>query len=97
MSAAKRKKLSPADIEKKIAKLEGWQVVDDKLSKEYQFESFVHAFGFMAAMATVSEKMGHHPEWFNVYNRVVIQLTTHDAEGLTDLDFEWAAKADGLF
>ena len=97
MSAAKRKKLSQADIDKKLGELDGWQLVEGKLSKEFQFESFAHAFAFMSAMAIISEKMEHHPEWFNVYNRVIIQLTTHDAEGLTALDFQWAASADGFF
>jgi 4a-hydroxytetrahydrobiopterin dehydratase len=58
--------------------------------------SFIFAFGFMASAAIVAEKMNHHPEWSNVYNRVTVRLTTHDAGGITELDFELAARMTGL-
>ncbi len=63
----------------------------------FQFEDFAQAFGFMAQMAVVSEAMNHHPEWFNVYNRVDITLTTHDAGGLSPRDKDWAERADKVY
>ena len=66
----------------------GWaeQADRDAIEKEFKFKDFSAAFGWMAQMATVAEKMDHHPEWFNVYNRVRVVLSTHDAGGLTELD-----------
>ena len=89
-------KLPPEDIEQRMSLLEGWSIRNGKLHKDYIFEDFVQAFGFMTSLALVAEGMGHHPEWFNVYNSVSIDLTTHDADGLSRLDFEFAAKADAL-
>lgn len=76
----------------------GWQRVDgrDAIVKEFKFKSFVEAFGFMSRAALWAEKMDHHPEWFNVYNRVEVTLTTHDVNGLSDLDLKLAAKMDAL-
>ncbi|MGI0492408.1 4a-hydroxytetrahydrobiopterin dehydratase [Alkalinema pantanalense CENA528] len=88
--------LSPQDLDSQLSQLEGWSVQDGKLSRQFQFTDFVKAFGFMASMALVSEAMGHHPEWFNVYNRVTVELTTHDAGGITLKDIEWAKKANEL-
>ena len=68
----------------------GWSVVDGKLHRELQLGSFVEAFGVMARVALVAEKLNHHPEWSNVYNRITIDLTTHDAGGLTSLDLQLA-------
>lgn len=65
--------------------------------RAFVFDDFAQAFGFMAQMALVSESMNHHPEWFNVYNRVDITLTTHDAGGLSDMDVAWAVRADRAF
>lgn len=87
-------KLSPSDLESHLAQLNGWTLKDGKLHKELKFASFVEAFGFMSSLALVSESMGHHPEWFNVYNRLTIDLTTHDAGGITENDVNWARKAD---
>ncbi len=67
-----------------------WAIADGKLHREFRFGNFVEAFAFMTASALVAERMNHHPEWFNVYNRVRVDLTTHDAGGLTTLDFELA-------
>lgn len=89
-------KLSPQAIETELTKLEGWTIAAEKLHREFKFSSFVEAFGFMSSLALVSEAMGHHPEWFNVYNRVVVDLTTHDAGGITMKDIEWARKANEL-
>ena len=71
---------------------DGWSLVDgrDAIQKTFKFKSFVEAWGWMTRMAIISEKMNHHPEWFNVYNRVRVDLTTHDAGGLTELDIQLA-------
>jgi 4a-hydroxytetrahydrobiopterin dehydratase len=83
-----------------LAELEGrgWRqdAGRDAIQKTYKFKSFVEAFGFMARAALWAEKLDHHPEWTNVYNRVEVTLTTHDAGGLTDLDLKLAAKLDAL-
>jgi len=73
-----------------------WNLVVGKLRRELRFADFVEAFGFMARVALVSEAMGHHPEWSNVWNRVTIELTTHDAGGLTNLDLQLARRIDAL-
>jgi len=66
--------------------LDGWTGGDDFISKVYRFDDFAQAFGFMTRIAIIADKMDHHPEWFNVYNRVDVTLTTHDAGGLTEKD-----------
>ncbi len=93
---ARPQKLSDEEIRTRLAAVPGWQVVNGKLHRELRFKDFVGAFGFMASLALVAEARNHHPEWFNVYNRVVIDLTTHDAGGITELDFELAAAANAL-
>ncbi len=74
----------------------GWSLVDgrDAIQKTFKFKNFIEAFGWMSQMAIVAEKMNHHPEWFNVYNRVEVTLTTHDADGLSALDVKLADKMD---
>ncbi len=76
--------------------LSGWSVVNQKLRREFKFSDFVSAFGFMTRSALVAEKMDHHPEWFNVYNRVEVDLTTHDAGGITSLDLALARAMNEL-
>lgn len=81
-----------------VARLEGWRAVEggrDAIGKSYSFADFNAAFGFMARTALVAEKMDHHPEWSNVYNRVEVVLTTHDADGVTELDVALARFMDG--
>ena len=90
-------KLSELEITEELKKLEGWEVKDNKLHKEIQFESFNQAFGFMTRAAMEIEKMNHHPEWFNVYNRITIDLTTHDAGGITNNDINLARILNSLF
>lgn len=87
-------KLTEAEIQNELTKLTGWEVLDGKLHKVYQFPDFVSAFAFMTKVALWAEKLDHHPEWFNVYNRVVIDLTTHDAGGISQKDFLLAQKID---
>jgi len=89
-------KLSDSEIQARLAPLPGWRVKDGKLHRELQFADFVAAFGFMAKVALVAEKRDHHPEWFNVYNKVVVDLTTHDAGGISDKDFELAKAMEAL-
>ncbi len=76
----------------------GWAMVEgrDAIRKEFKFKNFVEAFGFMTQAAIWAEKWNHHPEWSNVYNRVVVELTTHDVDGLSSLDAKLARKLDGL-
>ena len=69
----------------------------DAIHRQFKFANFVEAFGFMTSAALIAEKMNHHPEWSNVYNRVDVTLTTHDADGLTDLDVSLAKALDTLF
>ncbi len=89
-------KLTNAEINAQLEGISGWTVENEKLHKEFQFDSFVEAFGFMASVALIAESMNHHPEWFNVYNRVTVDLATHDARGISALDFELAKKIDAL-
>ena len=91
------KKLDAAVIEQELAKLEHWQIRDDKLHRRFVFNNFVEAFGFMTRVALLAEAMNHHPEWSNVYSRVDIYLTTHDAGGISELDFTLAGRINGLF
>jgi len=82
-----------------IAQLANWDMVSgdrDAISKTYKFADFKTAFAFMTAAALKAEQMDHHPEWFNVYNRVEVTLTTHDANGVTELDLELAGFMDTL-
>lgn len=92
--------LTHDEIQAELAKLnggnDGWRVMDGKLHRTYQFQDFVEAFGFMAQAALVAERMNHHPEWFNVYRTVRVDLTTHDASGISALDFKLAAAMDRL-
>lgn len=78
--------------EHRLADVPGWGLSNGKLHRELEFNDFVDAFGFMSMVALLAEKMNHHPEWSNVWNRVVIDLSTHDAGGLSDNDFDLAAK-----
>ena len=90
------KKLTDAHIQENLAQVDGWTIENGKLHKEFQFDNFITAFGFMTQLALVAESLNHHPEWFNVYNRVTIDLTTHDAGGISELDFQWAKQADAI-
>ena len=93
---AKREKLDGEALERAVAGLDGWSVDDGKLHKEFEFDDFVSAFGFMASAALCAERMNHHPEWFNVYNTVRVDLNTHDVGGITELDVELAEELDDI-
>lgn len=86
--------LSQEEITSRLAELDGWQLLGGKLHKEYRFANFIECFGFMTRTALAAEAMQHHPEWFNVYNRLVVELCTHDVNGISELDFELARRMD---
>ena len=92
----KTPRLSQQQIDQALAELPGWTIENGKLHREYRFADFVHAFGFMATAAIAIEKNNHHPEWFNVWNQVRIDLTTHDSGGITSKDVELAAMLDRI-
>jgi 4a-hydroxytetrahydrobiopterin dehydratase len=85
-----------AEIQQAIASLGSWTVENGKLHREYRFHNFVQAFGFMTQAALLAERAAHHPEWFNVYNRVVVDLTTHDAGGITPKDLHLAHEMEEI-
>ncbi len=93
-------KLSEQAIQEELSTLnelageDAWEVKDGKLFKSFRFKSFIRAFGWMSQMAIWAEKLKHHPEWFNVYNKVDVNLVTHDVDGISDLDFELAKKME---
>lgn len=88
--------LDAPGIKTALAELPGWTLSSDAtaITRSFKFKTFSEAFGFMTRSALAAEKMDHHPEWFNVYNRVDVTLTTHDAKGLTALDFDLAKAMD---
>ncbi len=88
--------LSDTDIEQGLATLPDWQREGDGIERRFSFDGFVEAFGFMASVALLAERANHHPEWSNVYNRVHIRLTTHDAGGISRRDLDLAREIDGL-
>jgi len=89
-------RLKDGQIEEALAELQGWTLEDGKLCRNFKFTNFVQAFGFMTSAAIEAEKMNHHPEWFNVYSKVNVQLVTHDAGGITELDIDLARKMNAL-
>jgi 4a-hydroxytetrahydrobiopterin dehydratase len=94
-----RKKLGPAQIDDQLVRIPHWRL-DPRgaaIAREFMFADFAQAFSFMTQLALAAEKLDHHPEWANIYNRVNVKLTTHDAGGLTGQDFKLAACADEAF
>lgn len=91
-------RLSDVDRDAALKRLNGWDLVPgrDAINKTFKFKDFNAAFGFMTRVALVAERMNHHPEWFNVWNRVEVTLSTHDAGGLTELDMKLAAEMDRI-
>lgn len=84
------------DIKVEFEKLKGWKLNDDSIEKKLKFKDFPSTIAFMVKVAFEAEKLNHHPEWSNNYNKLHIKLTTHDKGGLTKLDFALATKIDGL-
>ena len=89
-------KLGEEQIRRELESLPGWSVSNGKLHKDFEFADFVEAFGFMTRAAIMAERMNHHPEWFNVYNRVSVDLMTHDAGGITGNDVKLAGALNDL-
>ena len=89
-------KLSSEEIQKELSNLPGWSEVSGKLHKDFEFADFNQAFGFMTRAAMEIEKMNHHPEWFNVYNKISVDLMTHDAGGITQNDVTLAKILNSL-
>jgi 4a-hydroxytetrahydrobiopterin dehydratase len=91
------KKLSDGEVQERLKKTKGWSLVNGKLHREFQCKDFVAAFGNMTRVALVAESMNHHPEWSNVWNKVVIDLNTHSVKGISDYDFTLAEKIGEIF
>ena len=90
-------KLSDQELEGEAKKLKGWKIVDGKLNRSFEFKNFVQAFGFMTKVAMEAEKMNHHPEWFNVYSNLNIDLVTHDIGGISNYDIKLAGVISKLY
>jgi 4a-hydroxytetrahydrobiopterin dehydratase len=88
--------MDDAEIRSRMESLPAWELRGRAITRTFRFESFVEAFSWMSSVALVAERMNHHPDWRNVYDRVDVELTTHDAAGLTERDFELAAAMDRL-
>jgi 4a-hydroxytetrahydrobiopterin dehydratase len=90
-------KLSETEIEQQLQSVKGWSLANGKLHRAFECKDFVAAFGKMTQVALVAEQMNHHPEWFNVWNKIVIDLNTHSVQGISILDFQLAAKINEIF
>ena len=88
--------LSDDVVTTKLAEVPGWEVVEGKLSREFVFKNFSEAFAFMTRVAMIAEKLDHHPDWSNSWNKVSIAVVSHDAGGLTDQCFEFATRVNKL-
>lgn len=89
-------KLNQAEIETRLSAVTGWELKDGKLYRELKFKNFGHAWGFMTQVALLAERANHHPEWCNVYSRVIINLTTHECDGLSRRDFDLAQQINAV-
>jgi 4a-hydroxytetrahydrobiopterin dehydratase len=85
-----------ATISRRLESLSGWSVQDGQLHREFKFASFPEAFAFMTRVALIAEKMDHHPDWSNSYDKVVVNLSSHDVGGISERDFRLAAAIDTL-
>lgn len=90
-------RLDDAAIRSRLEQVDGWTLENGRIRRSFEFDDFVRAFGFMTAVALAAERMNHHPDWSNVYNRVEISLSSHDVDGLSDRDFRLAQRIDALF
>lgn len=90
-------KATETEIQAFIDQYNNWSLKDGKLHREYIFNNFIHAFGFMTQAALIAESSNHHPEWFNVYKTVIVDLTTHEAGGITVRDFALAKQMEALY
>ncbi len=90
-------RLCVEEIKESISQLApGWNYNSGCIEREFNFKDFAQAFGFMSSVAVIAEKLNHHPNWSNVYNKVYITLTTHDSGGITQLDFDFAKEVDQI-
>jgi 4a-hydroxytetrahydrobiopterin dehydratase len=89
-------KMNRDQVEQKLNDLPGWTLENEKLHRELKFKNFVEAFGFMSQAAILAEKMNHHPEWSNVYSNVVIDLATHEVDGISQRDFDLASQMNDV-
>jgi 4a-hydroxytetrahydrobiopterin dehydratase len=94
----KHDQLAEATLKARLAEVPKWSLRNDRkaIVRTFEMQDFVFAFGFMTSVALLAERMGHHPDWQNAYNRVAISLSTHDADGLTEKDFELASQIDAI-
>lgn len=90
-------RLDSATLSAELAQLPGWTLRDEKLYREFKFENFVEAFGFMTRVALKAEAMNHHPDWSNSYNKLTVELVTHDAGGITARDVALAKAMSEMF
>jgi 4a-hydroxytetrahydrobiopterin dehydratase len=93
----KAQKLTDAEIQQHLQSATGWSLANGKLHRAFECKDFVAAFGKMTQVALIAEAMNHHPEWSNVWNKVVIDLNTHSVQGISNLDFQLAAKINEIF
>ena len=91
------RKLSESEIELAISSMKDWTVKESKLHRSFKFKNFIEAFTFMTEVAFHAEKMDHHPEWFNVYNTVTIDLKTHDVDSISEHDIKLASEINSIF
>jgi 4a-hydroxytetrahydrobiopterin dehydratase len=90
------RKVTPAEVDDALKELPGWSVQEGKLSKQFKFPSFAEAMGWMVAVAVYADKLDHHPDWSNGYNKVNVALTTHDLGALSTLDLDLARRMQAL-
>jgi 4a-hydroxytetrahydrobiopterin dehydratase len=91
------KKLTETEVKERLSEVHGWTLQGGKLHRAFECKDFVTAFGNMTRVALVAEAMNHHPEWSNVWNKVVIDLNTHSVDGISELDFKLAGKINEIF
>jgi 4a-hydroxytetrahydrobiopterin dehydratase len=91
------KKLTEEEVQDRLSQIPGWTLANGKLHRAFECKDFNTAFGNMTRVALVAESMNHHPEWFNVWNKVVIDLNTHSVNGISDFDFKLAARITEIF
>lgn len=89
-------RISKDAAQQRLGEVAGWSLEDGKLTRQFEFANFVEAFGFMTRAAIEAEKADHHPEWFNVYKKVKVQLTTHECDGISERDFKLAKVMNKL-
>ena len=89
--------LQDKELKELIAKIPGWEIKSEYLKREFDFQNFIEAFSFMTKIALICEKYNHHPNWKNIYSKVIIKLTTHDLGGITNLDEKLASEINGAF